>query len=168
VTRHAAPEARLAARLRRRELLAAVLAAGLTAPATALGEDRDGDIVTALIAREEAAAYAYRGLRLPGLGDPAGQDGEHVKALRTQLQALGRGTPPIGVDDLDAAARRLSEASTRDDRHAAAVALEIDLLARYREAVLGLTEPAILQTVATVLACHAQRRALLSPASYSQ
>ena len=152
----------------RRELFAAALAAGLAGPATALGEDRDGDIVKALIAREEAAAYAYRGLRLPELGDAAAQDADHVKALRTQLQALGRGTAPISVEHIDGAARRLSEASTRDERHAAAVALETDLLSDYRDAVLGITEPGILQTVATILACHAQRRALLSPASYSQ
>jgi len=154
-----------AAGLRRRDLFAVTLAAGLAAPAAARGEDRDGDIVKALIAREEAAAYAYRGLRMPSASDPAAQDAEHVKALRTELQALGRGTAPISAEDLDPAALRLNEAP-KDERVAAAVALETDLLAQYRDAVLGITEPGILQAVATILACHAQRRALLSAASY--
>jgi hypothetical protein len=62
---------------------------------------------------------------------------------------------------LDPAARRLNDARG-DERRAAALALEADLVAQYREALLGITEPAILQTAATILACHAQRRALLS------
>jgi hypothetical protein len=150
--------------MRRRDLFAAALATGLAVPATARGEDRDAAILRRLVAREEAAAYAYRGLRLPGSTDAAAQDEDHVKALRTELQALGSGTPPVAPDELDPAARRLNDA-LRSDRQAAAVALETELVARYREAVLGLTEPSILQAVATILACHAQRRALLIAAS---
>jgi uncharacterized sporulation protein YeaH/YhbH (DUF444 family) len=150
----------------RRQVFGAALAAALARPALAAAEDRDGDIVKHLIAREEAAAYAYRGLRLPGLDDPAAQDTDHAKALRTQLQAIGRGTSPISVDQLDTAARRLAEASNRDQRLAAAADLEADLIADYRSAVIAIFEPGILQTVATILACHAQRRALLSGASY--
>jgi hypothetical protein len=149
----------------RRELFAAAVAAGLAAPASALGEDRDGAILRGLIRREEAAAFAYHGLRLAGLDDPAAQDEDHVKALRTELQALGFGIPRLSVQKLDPAARRLNDA-LKDERQAAAVALETDLLAQYREAVLGIGEPAILQTVATILACHAQRRALLGAGSY--
>jgi hypothetical protein len=156
------PEPRLATR---REALAAGLSAGLAAsfalPARAGAEDRDGDILQGLIAREEAAAYAYRGVDLPGVGDLAAQDSDHVKALRTEFQALGRGVAPISADDLDPASRRLADAAN-EERVAAAIALEADLVATYRTAVLGLTEPAIIQAVATILACHAQNRALLT------
>jgi hypothetical protein len=151
--------------VRRRELFAAALAAGLAAPAAARGADRDSAILGALIAREEAAALAYRGVDLPGLGDPVAQDEDHVKVLRTELQALKLDKRPIAADDIDPAARRLSEAPA-DERRVAAVALETDLLAEYRKAVLGITEPRILEAVATILACHAQRRALVSAASY--
>jgi hypothetical protein len=170
MTRHdvsaAAAAARPARRLRRREVVAAALAASLARPALAAAEDRDGDIIKHLIAREEAAAYAYRGLRLPGLIDPAAQDTDHSKALRTELQALGRGTAPISADDVDTAARRLAEASDRDQRLAAAKDLEADLIADYRSAVIAIFEPGILKTVATILACHAQRHALVSGDSY--
>jgi hypothetical protein len=153
---------RFAQRLRRRDVFAAALAASLAAPVAARGEDRDSDIVRELIGREDAAAYAYRDKRLPGLGDPAAQDEDHARALRTELQGLiSPGEPPTSPDDLDPAARRLSDAHG-DEARAAAIALETDLLAQYREALLGITEPAILQTAATILACHAQRRALLS------
>ena len=154
--------------MRRRELFAAALGAGLAVPAAARGQDRDVAIVRSLIAHEEGAAFAYRGLRLPGLDDPAGQDADHVKALKTELQGLYSGATPISPEDIDEAARRLRDASTAAERRAAAIALETDVLDMYREAVLGLSQPAILQTAATILACHAQRRALLSPASYSQ
>jgi hypothetical protein len=127
----------------------------------ARGQSGDRAILRGLIAREEAAAFAYRGLDLPGLTDPARQDKDHVMALRTELQALGGGVAPVAPTDLDPAARHLND-SLKRERVAAAIALETDLLAQYREAVLGLAEPAILQTVATILASHAQRRALLS------
>ena len=147
-------------RLRRRDLLGAALAAGLAAPAVARGEDRDAAILRDLIAREDAAAFAYRGQQLSGLGDPAGQDEDHAKALRVELQGLIEPGAPHNPP-LDPAARRLNDARG-DERRAAALALEADLVAQYHEAVLGITEPAILQTAATILACHAQRRALLS------
>jgi hypothetical protein len=148
----------------RRDLFAAALATALARPALAAAEDRDGDILQGLIAREEAAAYAYRGLDLPGVGDLGAQDSDHVKALRTEFQALGRGVAPISADDLDPASRRLAEA-TNEERLAAAIALETDLVATYRTAALGLTAPAIMQAVATMLACHAQNRALLARAA---
>jgi hypothetical protein len=152
----------------RREVLAAGLAAGLSAalarPALAAPEDPDGDILQGLIAREEAAAYAYRGVDLPGVGDLAAQAGDHVKALRTEFQALGRGVKPISADDLDPASRRVADAAD-GERRAAAIALETDLVDTYRTAVLGLTEPAIIESVATMLAAHAQNRALLARAA---
>jgi hypothetical protein len=152
--------------VRRRDLFAAALATGLAAPAVARGEDHDRAILKSLIAREEGASAAYRGLRLPALRNPSEQDAHHVKALKTELQALYSGATPISPEDLDAAARRLRDASTGTERHTAAIALETELVDAYREAVLGLTQPAILQAVATMLACHAQRRALLTADSY--
>jgi hypothetical protein len=148
--------------MRRRELFAAALAAGLAAPAVARGQDRERAILRSLIAREEGAALAYRGLQIPGLDDAAKQDADHVKALQTELQALYSGAPALPSDKIDDAARRLREAATPTERRAAAIALETELLADYREAVLDLSEPAILKTVATIFACHAQRHALLS------
>jgi hypothetical protein len=147
-------------RLRRRELFAATLAAGLAAPVAARGQDRDAAILRRLIAREDSAAFAYRGEQTPGLDDPAAQDTTHAQALRTELQGLIEAGVPRNTP-LDPAARRLNDARGAE-RRAAAVAFETDLLADYRTAVLELNEPAILQAVATILACHAQRRALLS------
>ena len=149
----------------RRDLLLITTAALVARPQMGWGEDRDGDIVKALIAREEAAAYAYRGLRFEGTPDIAAHDGDHARALRTELQALGRGTTPISAADLDPAARRLAEAPTAKARLQAAIALESDLVATYQDAVLDLVEPGILQTAATILASHAQHRALLARAA---
>jgi hypothetical protein len=153
-------ESSRAALVPRRGFLAAAFSAALAAPAAARGEDRDVTILRDLIAREDAAAFAYRGQQLPGLGDPAAQDADHAKALRVELQGLIEPGEPRNPP-LDPAARRLNDARG-DERRAAALALEADLVAVYREALLGITEPAILQTAATILACHAQRRALLS------
>jgi hypothetical protein len=149
----------------RRELLLIATAVVVAPPQMAWGDDRDGDIVKALIAREEAATYAYRGLRFEGTPDIARHDEDHARALRTELQALGRGTTPISAADLDPPARRLSEAFTAQARLDAAIALETDLVATYKKAVLDLVEPGILQTAATILASHAQHRALLARAA---
>jgi hypothetical protein len=146
--------------MRRRDLFAAAVAAGLAAPAVARGQENDAAILRDLIAREDAAAFAYRGQQVPGLGDPAAQDAAHAKALRVELQGLIEPGAPHNPP-LDPGARRLNDARG-DERRAAAIALEADLVADYREALLGIAEPAILQTAATILACHAQRRALLS------
>lgn len=150
--------------MRRRELLLAGAAAVLARPAAAGAAtlDRDGDVIKPLIAREEAAQFAYRGAIPQGAPDLAGHAGEHAKALRTELQALGRGTTPVSAHALDPAARRFAEASTATARLDAAIALEADLVSTYRAAVLALTEPGILQTVATILAGHAQQHALLA------
>src|SRR6185295_3067729 len=86
---------------------------------------------------------------------------DHDTALRTQLQALGRGTAPITAADLDAPTRRLAEAGIAAERLDAAIALEVSLVADYRRAVEQLSEPGILQTAATILAGHSQQHALL-------
>jgi hypothetical protein len=153
-------------RLRRREVFAAALAGGLAVPAAARAQDDDDPILRRLIAREDAAAIAYKGVSLPGIGDASAQDKDHAQALRVQLQALITPRQPwVTADELDPAARRLNEA-VGEERHVAAVALETELIAAYRDALLVIVEPAILKTAATILACHAQRRALLTAASY--
>ena len=150
--------------MRRRELLAAGAAALLVRPAAATGAtlDHDGDVIKPLIAREEGAEFAYRGAVPAGAPDLGAHARDHAAALRTEFQALGRGTTPITIDQLDAPARRLAEAGTPAKRLAAAIALEADLVGAYRAAVVALSEPGILETVATILASHAQQHALLA------
>jgi hypothetical protein len=150
--------------MRRRELLLAGAAALLARPAAAGAAtlDHDGDVIKPLIAREEGAQFAYRGAIPRGAPDLAETARQHAAALRTELQALGRGTAPVSADALDPASRRLAEASTAEERLDAALALEADLVTTYRQAVIDLSEPGILQTAATILAAHAQQRALLA------
>ena len=149
--------------MRRRELLLAGAGALLVRPAVSAAAtlDHDGDVIKPLIAREEGAEFAYRGAVPRGAPDLARYAKEHAAALRTEFQALGRGTAPITVADLDAPARRLAEAGTRAEQLDAAIALEADLVATYRRAVVELSEPGILKTAATILAGHAQQHALL-------
>jgi hypothetical protein len=150
--------------VRRRELLLAGAGALLVRPAAAAGAtlDQDGDVIKPLIAREEAAEFAYRGSVPRGAPPLARTARDHAAALRTELQALGRGTEPITADQIDPLARRVEEASTERERLDAAIALEADLVSTYRAAVIKLTEPGILQTAATILAGHAQQHALLA------
>jgi hypothetical protein len=149
--------------VRRRELLLAGAGALLARPAVAAAAtlDENGDAIKPLIAREEGAQFAYRGAIPRGAPDLAKTAGDHAAALRTQLQALGRGTMPISAAQVDPLARRVAEAPTARARLEAATALEADLVRTYHAALLELTEPGILQTAATILACHAQQRALL-------
>ena len=151
--------------MRRRELLLAGTGALLARPSAAVAAaalDRNGDIIKPLIAREEAAAIAYRGALPAGAPPLARFAAEHAAALRTEFQALGRGVAPLKADQLDPAAQRVAGATTPRARLAAAIALEADLLSAYRAAVLELTEPGILRTTATILAGHAQQHALLA------
>jgi hypothetical protein len=149
--------------VRRRDLLLAGVAVVLARPAAAGAAtlDHDGDVIKPLIAREEGAEFAYRGSVPDGAPDLGATAKDHAAALRTQLQALGRGTTPITAADLDAPARRLAAAGTPDERLDAAIALETSLVADYRRAVEQLSEPGILQTAATILAGHSQKRSLL-------
>jgi hypothetical protein len=150
--------------MRRRELVLAGAAALLVRPTAALATatlDRDGDIIKPLIAREEGAEFAYRGALPEGASVFGRYAKEHAAALRTEFQALGRGTAPITADQLDEPARRLAEAGTREEQLDAAIALEADLVAAYRRAVLELSEPGILKTAATILAGHSEQHALL-------
>jgi hypothetical protein len=149
--------------VRRRELLLAGAAALLVRPAAAGAAtlDHDGDVIKPLIAREEGSEFAYRGVVPDGAPDLGANAKDHAAALRTQLQALGRGTSPTTAADLDALTRRLAEAGTASERLDAAIALEGSLVADYRRAVEQLSEPGILQTAATILAGHSQQHALL-------
>jgi hypothetical protein len=135
--------------VRRRELLAAATAAVLVRPATAIAADGTADILRRLIALEDAASIAYSAAALnavPGLAD---QEADHAKALRTDLEALGGRAPSAPTDD------------TPLEGLDAAIALEADLVAAYRKALVELEELGILPTVATILASHAQHHALL-------
>jgi Ferritin-like domain len=147
----------------RRDLLiagAAVAAAGR--PDLALAAQSEAGILASLITREDAAAFAHGKASGP-LSSRIGRDeAAHAKALRTHLAAIGtRGPePPLNVRALDPAARRLAEA----DRAAApgrAIALEESLLETYDEALLGLAEPSMLRTAASIAASHAQHLAVL-------
>ncbi len=140
--------------MRRREVLAGAVAVVLARPAVALGQRSDEAVLVRLLAREEAAAEAYPGDLLPGL---KADEEQHVAALRTHLDALGRRPAPKG---LDAVARRVAESSGRA-RLEAAIALEMSLVEAYSAALLDLEAPGVVQTAATILASHAQHLALL-------
>lgn len=150
----AAPRGDAVATTRRRALAAAALAA-LAAPATARAQRSDIAVLIRLVGREEAAAKAYRtgaGELLPRLYN---DELDHTAALRTHLDALGRRPAARG---LDAPARRVAEASGAD-RLEAAVALETSLVEEYSAALTDIADPSVLQTVATILASHAQHLA---------
>jgi Ferritin-like domain len=154
---------------RRREAVAAsrrdVLAAGAAAlaaavvarPAVAAAADDDPEVLLRLVAREDAAALAYREAAPEPLPGVAAQEADHAKALRTSLDAFGRTAPRA---PLDAPAGRLAGAAD-DERLEAAIALEASLLEDYAAALTELAEPSVLQTAATILASHAQHHARL-------
>ena len=142
--------------MRRRELIAAGGLALLAWPASASAQRSDIAVLIKLLAREEAAAEVY------GAGKAVvvamySDEVAHAEALRTQLDALGRRPAPRG---LDAPARRLMEAEG-DARLDAAIALEQSLVDEYSVALADLADPSVLQTVATILASHAQHLARL-------
>ena len=130
----------------------------LVRPAVALAAEDDPDVLLRLVAREDAAALAYRRAApepLPGL---AAQEADHAAALRTLLD--GYGILEIPRPALDAPARRLVEAPDAD-RIVAAIALESSLVADYSAALLTLEAAGSLQTAASILASHAQHHARL-------
>jgi hypothetical protein len=136
--------------VRRRELLVAAAVAVVARPAVAVAaEDTTADILERLIALEEEAALAHRGAAAAAVSGIASQEADHAKALRTDLEALGGRAPgaPTGVAPL----------AGLDG----AIALEADLVAAYRMALVELDEPGVMPTVGTILASHAQHHALL-------
>jgi hypothetical protein len=149
--------------MRRRGFLAAAAAALLARPSAA-GAAVDGDpaVLIRLIAREQAAAFAYGRAAVGALPDLAAAEADHAEALRTHLDALGRKPAPAprSAADLDPAARGLAEAPAAR-RLDAAIALEASLVADYEAAVVELEIPEVVRTAATIMAAHAQHRALL-------
>jgi hypothetical protein len=143
---------------RRRDLLVAAACAILVRPAPAVAaDDRDPELLLALVAREDAAALAYERAAPEPLPGIAAQESDHGAALRTTLEAFGRTAPPV---ELDAPARRLAEAGEAGKLDAA-IALEASLVRDYSAALLELVEDGVLQTVASILASHAQHHARL-------
>jgi hypothetical protein len=146
--------------MRRREFIgAAALAAVALRPASALAASDEGGLLLGLWRREVAAEFAYAKV-LPT--DPVfavlrSHENEHYRALATELAAVGLGTPkpPENDDDLDSASQRLATAKG-EAVLPAAVALEEDLVAMYRQAVPALPDAKIAMTAATILASHAQ------------
>jgi Ferritin-like domain len=140
--------------MRRRDAIAAAAVAVLAGPAAARAQRSDVAVLIRLLEREEAAAEVYgsgKGVVVATYQD----ESDHAAALRTHLDALGRRPAERG---LDAPARRLAEASG-DDRFAAAIALEASLVEDYGAALADIADPSVLQTVATILASHAQHLA---------
>jgi hypothetical protein len=130
--------------------MAAAAAAVLVRPAAAVARGNgDVDVLRRLIALEDAAALAYAGAALHAVPDLAGQEADHAKALRTDLEALGGRGPDTPADAAPVAALD------------AAIALEERLAAAYRTALVELEELAVVQLAATILASHSQHRALL-------
>ena len=147
--------------MNRRDLLVAAAALALARPVAAWAAEDDAQALLRLLAREDAAAAAYERSRPEPLPGVAAAEADHAKALRTQLEALGRWVDPA---PLDPPARRLAEAA-EDARLDAAIALEETLVDDYLAALPGLTAPGILQTVATILASHSQHLARLRSAA---
>ena len=142
----------------RREVLLAAAGAALARPSLAVAAaDEDPEVLLRLVAREDAAALAYREAAPEPLPGIAAQEEDHGRALRTHLDAIGRRAP---APALDTPARRLATAA-QDERLEAAIALEASLVEDYAEALLELGEPGTLQTVATILASHAQHHVRL-------
>jgi hypothetical protein len=136
--------------MRRRELLAAAAAAALVRPAAAVAAAEGSvGVLQRLISLEDAAALAYRDAGLTAVPGLAEQEADHAKVLRTDLQALGGRAlaAPADVAPISGLA--------------AAISLEAGLVAAYRKALVDLDEPGALPTVGTILASHAQHRALL-------
>jgi hypothetical protein len=140
---------------RRRELVLAAAGALLVAPARAAADDRDPELLLDLVAREDAAALAYRRAAPEPLAGIAAQEADHGKALRTMLDAFGLKPPPV---ELDAPARRVVEAPGELE---AAIALEASLIEAYSAALPELMAEGVLQTAASILASHAQHHARL-------
>ena len=153
--------------LSRREALAAGLAGAAAlafGPAAAAAAPDQGAALTALVRAEEDAVYVYGNADLGRLGEElAAQEGEHAKALATQVQALGLAIPgpTRSRDGLGPAALAVLEGGDRAARRNAAIAFEQTLADGCAERLAQLEGPGILRTVATVMASHAQHRALL-------
>lgn len=155
--------------MRRRDALRAAglaLAGAAVAPSAARAESDEGGLLLGLWRRETAAAFAYRKVLHadPVLAMLPSHEADHAAALATELAAVGLGTPPAPEQpaDLDIAAERLAVAlPDRAEVLAAAVALELDLVEIYRDALPALPDAKIAMTAATILASHSQHLLIL-------
>jgi hypothetical protein len=142
----------------RRGLLAGAAALALARPAAAAAAqshaEQTADALRDLIALERKAAVAYD---VVGQAVLARHEAEHSGALLPHLESVGhRALPfPRAVQHLDGRAYELAVAPAARRRRAA-IALEEDLIAAYREALSRLYDPATKRTAATIMASHAQ------------
>ena len=147
-------------RVTRRAALA-VAALLLARPADAAGAQAEDTAAALLelIAREQAADFAYRAAGAPRFGRLAQHAAEHARALRAHLESVGRPPPaaPGAPGDLGPAAARV--ASAGDD--AAAIALEQELVAVCAAALDRLYDPSSKRTAATIMAGHGQHLVVL-------
>jgi Ferritin-like domain len=152
--------------MRRRELLIAG-AAALALPATAAAASDDGGLLTGLWRREMGAAFAYAQVLQadPMLALIRAHETHHAGALATEIGAVGLFTPPPPktVADLDSAAERLATSAPHVLR--AAIVLEEELVAAYKQAVPVFEEENIAMTAATILGSHAQHLLMLRRAA---
>jgi hypothetical protein len=151
----------------RRAFIASAGAAALAlgpgaAAASALDRKKGSDepgALTALLTAELHAAYAYERSGLAAGRRLAAQEDEHAKALASLLYALGH---PIPAAPTSPAQLQPSAAALVDGRSVtAAIALERALIAGCATRIGRLGDPGMIRTVATVMASHAQHRALL-------
>jgi hypothetical protein len=147
--------------VRRRELLVAAAAAVLARPAAAAAAGTgEAEVLIELARLEGEAALAHRRAAIAPL--MAAHAAAHANALGTEIAALGRRAPaqPDDVGALQGPARALAQARPAGQVDAA-IELEQSLAAACRRALGEIDAPGILQTVATILASHAQHRVLL-------
>jgi hypothetical protein len=122
------------------------------------GTDEPGAL-TALLTAELHAAYAYERSGLAAGRRLAAQEDQHAKALASLLYALGH---PIPAAPASPAQLQPSAAALLRDRSVdAAIALERALIAGCAAQIGRVGDPGMIRTVATVMASHAQHRALL-------
>ena len=139
----------------------ATLAAAIVHPSVARAESDEGGLLLGLWRRETGAALAYGRVLYadPSLALLRSHVTHHAAALATQLTAVGLPTPPPASEpaDLDIASQRLAESGPdRADVLAAAIALEEDLVAIYKDGLPSLPDEKIAMTAATILGSHAQ------------
>ena len=140
----------------RRAVLAGAAALLLWRPADAAAAQAEDTAAALLelIAREQAAEFAYREAASPRFERLGRHAADHAGALRAQLESVGRPppAPPAGPGDLDPSAQLV--ASTGDQ--AAAIALERELAAVCAAALDRLYDPSTKRTAATIMASHGQ------------
>jgi hypothetical protein len=155
--------------LRRRDALRAgglALAATVVAPGVARAGIDEGGLLLGLWRREMGASLAYDRVAHidPLLVTLRGHEFDHAAAIATELAAVGLGTPqpPHGAADLDVTAESLARSGpARAEVVAAAILLEEELVALYRNALPALPDAKIAMTAATILASHSQHLLIL-------